>query len=99
MQKTKINEIKSLLICLPDKDKILAEKFINNRDFESLQFLVNSNYYKAEKRVFKEIDTYKKEELERILDEIATLKYKVDEYSGYLGELLPKEFEDYSITF
>ena len=64
---------------LNNKDKILALKFIETRQFESLHELVNSNIYKLNK-IKERTD---KEEL--ILDELREYRTIVVEYLSQLG--------------
>ena len=47
---TALERIQSLINVLPEKDRKLAEKFIDKRQFESLYELVNSDIYKARKK-------------------------------------------------
>ena len=46
---TPIERMKKLVVTLPEKDRILAEKFIETRQFEELYELINSAIYKARK--------------------------------------------------
>lgn len=46
MQKTKIQQIKDLLIYLPEKDISLAEEFLEGREIESLYEVVKSDLEK-----------------------------------------------------
>jgi hypothetical protein len=61
-----VNEIKEQLYLLPEKDKILCEKFLENRQFESILEIVESDIIKMERSsekkrrknsgVFKDLD-------------------------------------------
>lgn len=46
---TAIERMKKLVNTLPEKDRKLANKFIDSRQFESLYELVNSAIYKSRK--------------------------------------------------
>lgn len=78
MNNNTVEEIKNLIPELPKKDIILGQKFLLNRDFESLQMLVNSAIIKVERNLKKEIVEH--EYLEINLDKLEELKVKVDEY-------------------
>lgn len=43
-----IDRIEALVSSLPEGDARLAHKFLNSRDFESLQLLVDSSLVRAE---------------------------------------------------
>jgi hypothetical protein len=88
---TAIERMQSLVKTLPEKDRKLAYKFIDKRQFESLYELVNSAIYKARKA--------HKEQLEDIeyLDvaEMSVLQSEVINYidrMGYNDYLEDEEF-------
>lgn len=90
MQKA-IERIKNLISSLPNKDAKLGYKFLKNRDFDSLQELVDSAIYLVKKNMRSENP---KEEYKDInLEDISKLKSEVDTYIVQLE--LPKEiYED-----
>lgn len=78
---TSVKEIENLISILPKKDIPIALNFVKNRDFESLQELVNSDVIKFEKHVSK-LTPESKEYFVAIstLDNCINLKTCVDEY-------------------
>ena len=48
--KSSLNRIKGLIKVLPGKDLSLATEFLNNRNFQGILELVESDIYKAEKK-------------------------------------------------
>ena len=76
---TVIETMKQMSKSLNNKDKILALKFIETRQFESLHELVNSNIYKLNK--IKE----RTDDEELILDELREYRTIVVEYLSQLG--------------
>lgn len=100
MNNNTVEEIKNLIPELPKKDIILGQKFLLNRDFESLQMLVNSAIIKVERNLKKEI--VEQEYLEINLDKLEELKDKVDEYYEQIEPLkdiyddtILEDLEDY----
>lgn len=88
---TAIERMQSLVKTLPKKDRKLAYKFIDTRQFESLYELVNSAIYKSRKA--------HKEQLEEVeyLDvaEMSVLQSEVINYidrMGYNNYLEDEEF-------
>ena len=89
------DRIKALIPSLPEGDAKLAHKFLNSRDFESLQLLVDSSLVRVKKGLSKE--NPKEEYLEADLGEMRKLKLEIDIYCDALG--LPEqegEYEDSS---
>ena len=85
-----VDRMKKLISFLPQKDIKLAEKFINTRDFESLQELVDSARYKVKKSQSSE---QPKEEYTNIdLEKLSELKGEVDTY--ILSIFVPDTDED-----
>ena len=72
----KIDKIKNLIKCLPSKDINIGEKFYNNRDFQSLQELIDSAIYKIEKNNEKE--TPNPQLLNLDMESLVLLKTEVD---------------------
>lgn len=76
-------KIKVLSKELPGKDKELAENFINNRNFESLLEIVNSDIYLVNKNSVSE--TPKEKYLGVDVEKLLELKCVLEEYLSYLG--------------
>lgn len=90
-----INRIRALIPSLPSRDVEFAHKFLNSRDFESLQLLVNSALVRVKKGLNKE--NPKEEYLKVDLKKVRELKSEIDVYCEALE--LPEqeeEFEDFS---
>lgn len=89
-----IDRIEALVSSLPEGDARLAHEFLNNRDFESLQLLVDSSLVRVKKGRSKE--SPKEEYLKANLGEMRKLKLEVDTYCEALE--LPKQegYEDFS---
>lgn len=76
-------EIQTGIQYLPIKDKILAEKYLQQRNFEFLQELVDSCLIKIRKNKHSK---NKKEEYKNIhRDAIEKLSLNIIEYSSYLN--------------
>lgn len=73
-----VERMKKLINYLPEKDIKLGNKFIDNRDFESLQELVDSARYKVRKSLSS--DNPKSEYINLDMDKIDKLKVEVDAY-------------------
>ena len=89
-----IDRIKALIPSLPEGDAKLAHKFLNSRDFESLQLLVDSSLVRVKKGLSKE--SPKEEYLKVDLREISRLKSEVDTYCMALELPEQEEYEDFS---
>lgn len=89
-----IDRIKTLIPSLPEGDAKLAHKFLNSRDFESLQLLVNSSLVRVKKGLSKE--NPKEEYLKADLGEMRKLKSEVDTYCEVLELPEQEEYEDFS---
>lgn len=90
-----INIIKALIPSLPEGDAKIAHKFLNSRDFESLQLLVDSSLIRVKKGLSKE--NPKEEYLKADLGEMRKLKSEIDTYCEALE--LPEqggEYEDFN---
>lgn len=84
-----VERMKKLINYLPNKDIELGLKFIENRDFESLQELVNSARYKIKKNLS---SANPKEEYIKIdLGKLDDLKAEVDSYAMVLNLLDEEE--------
>ena len=89
-----IYRIKALIPSLPEGDAKLAHEFLNNRDFESLQLLVDSSLVRVKKGLSKE--SPKEEYLRADLGEMRKLKLEVDTYCEALELPEQEEYEDFS---
>lgn len=89
-----IDRIKALIPSLPGGDVKLAHRYLNSRDFESLQLLVDSSLVRVKKGLSKE--SPKEEYLKADLGEMRKLKSEVDTYCEALELPEQKEYEDFS---
>ena len=89
-----IDIIKALIPSLPEGDAKIAHKFLNSRDFESLQLLVDSSLVRVKKGRSKE--SPKEEYLKANLGEMRKLKLEVDTYCEALELSEQEEYEDFS---
>lgn len=89
-----IDRIKALIPSLPGGDVKLAHRYLNSRDFESLQLLVDSSLVRVKKGLSKE--SPKEEYLKADLGEMRKLKSEVDTYCEALGLPEQEECEDFS---
>lgn len=85
---TQLDKIKSLVKYLPDKDIKYAEKFINKRDFKSLQEIVESDVKKLNRQLGKltleELNKDENQHLSIQYDKLRTLEFEVDLYCSQL---------------
>lgn len=88
---TAVERMKSLINTLPKSDQQLGNEFINTRQFESLQELVDSAIQRTRKNV--NSVSPKEEFLEVDMWELKKLKAEVDVYVEQLK--LPELEEDY----
>lgn len=89
-----IDRIKALILSLPEGDARLAHKFLNSRDFESLQLLVDSSLVRVKKGLNKE--NPKEEYLKADLEEMRKLKSEIDAYCEALELPGQEEYEDFN---
>ena len=89
-----IDRIKALIPSLPKGDVRLAHKFLNSRDFESLQLLVDSSLVRVKRGLSKE--NPKEEYLKADLEEMRRLKSEIDTYCEALELPEQEEYEDFS---
>ena len=85
-----IDRIKALVPSLPEGDIKFAYKFLNNRDFESLQLLVDSSLIRVKNGLNKE--NPREEYLKADLGGMRKLKLEIDTYCEALG--LPEQEDD-----
>lgn len=92
---TALERIQSLIKVLPEKDRNLANIFIEKRQFESLYELVSSGIYKARKKA--KDSNVEEIEVSSIAD-MSILKSEIINYIDRLGwsdEDLIKEYEEF----
>lgn len=89
-----IDRIKALIPSLPGGDVKLAHRYLNSRDFESLQLLVDSSLVRVKKGLSKE--SPKEEYLKTDLGEMRKLKSEVDTYCEALELPEQEGYEDFS---
>ena len=89
-----IDRIKALIPSLPEGDAKLAYKFLNSRDFESFQLLVDSSLVRVKRGLSKE--NPKGEYLKADLEEMRRLKSEIDTYCEALELPEQEEYEDFS---
>ena len=89
-----IDRIKALIPSLPGGDVKLAHRYLNSRDFESLQLLVDSSLVRVKKGLSKE--NPKEEYLKADLGEMRKLKSEVDTYCEALELPEQEGYEDFS---
>lgn len=86
---TAIEKMNKLIPSLPPKDIVLASKFINNRQFEDLLFLVESDIYKFKSEIEDdEIEDPK-------LTDMRILRNEVMNYLDQLGYNNSFDYEEY----
>ena len=89
-----IDRIKALIPSLPGGDVKLAHRYLNSRDFESLQLLIDSSLVRVKKGLSKE--SPKEEYLKADLGEMRKLKSEVDTYCEALELPEQEGYEDFS---
>ena len=90
---TAVERIRKLINTLPKSDIALGERFISERQFESLQELVDSAIFRINKSV--RGPNLKEEYLEVDLWELKKLKAEVDVYVEQLQLPSEEEYEEY----
>lgn len=89
MKESSLKRIEDLIPALPEKDAILAKKFLKQRNFEYMLELVESDIYKANKNRSmdsRNIIDNKTVTLEELRNELIT-------YMSYLD--IPNYYDDY----
>lgn len=79
-----IEKIENLIPYLPEGDKFLAFDFLKERNFESLQSLINSALYKVRKSQSSETPKDKYKDIDLVM--LENLKAEVDLYTLPLME-------------
>ena len=95
MKVNEIDKIKELLKALPDKDIPKGEKFLNNRNWESLKELINSAIVRINRSIVKDLPEI---DLRYVnVDKLWQLKETVD---YYVDTILHEDIEEnYSIDY
>lgn len=88
-----VERMRKLINNLPESDIPLGERFISERQFESLQELVDSAIFRVNKNV--RGDNPKEEYLKVDLWELKKLKAEVDVYVEQLQLSSEEEYEEY----
>lgn len=88
-----INDIKELVKYLPNKDKVLAEKFIDNRDFSNLRDLIRSLEVRVKRNKEKEYQNPEYASLD--INKIEELMFDIDFYiiDVYEDDVVKKMFD------
>lgn len=88
-----LEQIKNLLDKLPIKDQKIAYKFVNNREFDKLLEIVDSDIYLVSQNLLKEVP---KEEYKDIdLDSLHYLKASLMEYMSFIDVEEDIYYDDY----
>lgn len=76
--------IRKLIKELPGKDSTICEKYLQERNFECIKEIVESDIYKAKQRAdpFELIE--EESEVNNYIDKLLALKGALDEYISYL---------------
>ena len=77
-----LNKIKRLSKSLPENDIQYADKFINNREFDKLLELVESDIFLVEKNETLEIPKEKYKDID--LHDLIKLKMAIEEYRSFI---------------
>lgn len=77
-----LNKIKRLSKSLPENDIQYADKFINNREFDKLLELVESDIFLVERNETLEIPKEKYKDID--LHDLIKLKMAIEEYRSFI---------------
>lgn len=97
MDSNSIERIKSLIPSLPKKDVDLGYKFLEKRDFESLNDLVSSAVYKVKKNL--RTSNPKEEYVNLDMDSLEKLQYEVQDYYSQFEPFTENELDDFTNMF
>lgn len=97
MDSNSIERIKSLIPSLPKKDVDLGYKFLEKRDFESLNDLVSSAVYKVKKNL--RTSNPKEEYVNLDMDSLEELQYEVHDYYSQFEPFTENELDDFTNMF
>lgn len=94
-----VKRMKALMCSLPERDIPLGNKFLNERNFDSLKELVDSAIYKVKKSL--KSNNPKEEYLKVNLEDLNRLKSEVDMYIVQWeipeDDMYNEDFDDYEI--
>lgn len=97
MDSNSINRIRNLISSLPKKDIELGYKFLEKRDFESLNDLVTSTLYKIKKNL--KTDNPKEEYLNLDIESLEKLYLEVQDYYSQFETFTENELDDFTNMF
>mgnify|MGYP005937067821 CR=1 FL=1 len=97
MDSNSIERVKSLIPSLPKKDVDLGYKFLEKRDFESLNDLVSSAVYKVKKNL--RTSNPKEEYVNLDMDSLEKLQYEVQDYYSQFEPFTENELDDFTNMF
>lgn len=97
MNSNSIERIKSLIPSLPKKDVDLGYKFLEKRDFESLNDLVSSAVYKVKKNL--RTSNPKEEYVNLNMDSLEKLQYEVQDYYSQFEPFTENELDNFTNMF
>ena len=97
MNSNSIERIKSLIPSLPEKDVDLGYKFLEKRDFESLNDLVSSAVYKVKKNL--RTSNPKEEYVNLNMDSLEKLQYEVQDYYSQFEPFTENELDNFTNMF
>lgn len=97
MDSNSIERIKSLISSLPKKDVDLGYKFLEKRDFGSLNDLVSSAVYKVKKNL--RTSNPKEEYVNLDMDSLEKLQYEVQDYYSQFEPFTENELDDFTNIF
>lgn len=97
MDSNSIERIKSLIPSLPSRDVDLGYKFLEKRDFESLNDLVSSAIYKVKKNL--KTGNPKEEYINLDMDSLEKLQLEVQDYYSQFEPFTEDELEDFTNMF
>lgn len=97
MDSNSTERIKSLIPSLPKKDVDLGYKFLEKRDFESLNDLVSSAVYKVKKNL--RTSNPKEEYVNLDMDSLEKLQYEVQDYYSQFEPFTKNELDDFTNMF
>lgn len=87
--KSPLKRIEELIPALPGKDAQLAKKYLENRDFQSILDIVESDIYKAEKARYGRLE----EASDDYISSLTELRGELLTYMSYLD--VPDDLDDY----
>ena len=97
MDSNSIERIKNLISSLPKKDVDLGYKFLEKRDFGSLNDLVSSAVYKVKKNL--RTSNPKEEYVNLDMDSLEKLQYEVQDYYSQFEPFTENELDDFTNMF